>query len=85
MNRKCATVLDDIPMRIIQTFSYELSTPLAHVINCCLLEGTHPTIYKTEVVTPAPKVFPPQKIKDLRKIAGLKNFSKIMEKTIANS
>ena len=83
MNKKCATVLDDIPMKLVQIFSYELSNPLAHIINKCLLEGIHPSIYKTEVVTPAPKVYPPQKIKDLRKIAGLKNFSKIIEKTVA--
>ena len=83
MNKKSSTVLDDIPMKLIQTFSYELSSPLAHVINCCLLEGVHPAVYKTEVVTPAPKVHPPLLMKDLRKISGLKKFSKIMEKTVA--
>ena len=37
-----------------------------------------------EMVTPAPKVFPPTKIEDLRKISGLKNFSKIAEKIFGN-
>jgi hypothetical protein len=83
MNKKSATVLDDIPMRLIQTFSHDLSFPLSHIINCCLLEGVHPTIFKMEVVTPTPKVYPPQKMKDLRKISGLKNVSKIIEKTVA--
>ena len=36
-----------------------------------------------EFVTPVPKVFPPEKIKDLRKISGLMNFSKITDKVIA--
>ena len=35
-----------------------------------------------ESVTPAPKVFPPEKLKDLRKISGLLNFSKISDKII---
>ena len=83
MNRKSATVLDDIPMKLIYLFSYELSDPISHVTNACLLEGAHPTIFKTEVVTPAPKVFPPKKMKDLRKISGLKNLSKIIEKIVA--
>ena len=32
-------------------------------------EGRHPFIYKTEVVTPSPKVYPPLLIKHLRKIS----------------
>ena len=34
-------------------------------------------------MTPAPKVFPPEKIKDLRKISGLLNCAKIFDKLIA--
>ena len=34
------------------------------------------------MVTPAPKVYPPQNVTQLRKISGLKNFSKITEKII---
>ena len=37
---------------------------------------------QTEIVTPVPKVFPPSNINDLRKIAGLKNLSKITEQII---
>ena len=35
------------------------------------------------MVTPVPKVFPPETVDDLRKIAGLKNFSKVTEKIIS--
>ena len=83
MNRKSATLSDDIPMKLINLLGYELSFPLSHLINTCLLEGSHPEIFKTEIVTPAPKVHPPSKMKDLRKISGLKNLSKVMEKVIA--
>jgi hypothetical protein len=42
----------------------------------CLVESI------AESVTPAPKMFPPEKLKDLRKISGLLNFSKITDKII---
>ena len=63
MNRKSSTVLDDIPMKLIHIFQYELSFPLAHIINVCLREGIHPAIWKTEIVTPAPKIYPTGKMK----------------------
>ena len=36
-----------------------------------------------ELVTPVPKVYPPSNTSELRKISGLKNFSKISEKIIS--
>ena len=45
--------------------------------------GQHPKIWKVEFVTPVPKVLPPEKLKDLRKISGLLNFSKITDKILA--
>ena len=44
--------------------------------------GVYPNLYKLENVTPVPKIFPPENLKDLRKISGLFNFSKIMDKVI---
>ena len=43
---------------------------------------TYPDLWKVESVTPAPKVYPVQKLKDLRKISGLLNCSKITDKII---
>ena len=83
MNKKAATVPGDIPIKLFDEFSVELATPLAHIINVCLTDGIYPDIYKIESVTPAPKVFPPGKIKDLRKISGLFNCAKIFDKIIA--
>jgi hypothetical protein len=45
-------------------------------------EGAFPNIWKLEMVTPAPKVYPPSNVDDRRKISGLKNFSKITEKVL---
>ena len=45
--------------------------------------GLYPNLWKVEYVTPVPKIYPPEKLKDLRKISGLLNFSKIADKFIA--
>ena len=83
MNKKAAAVPGDLPIRIIAEFGDQLSRPLAHIINSCFTLGKYPTIWKIEHVTPVPKVLPPEKLKDLRKISGLLNFSKITDKILA--
>ena len=70
-------------MKIISEFGDELSRPLAHLINSCFTLGKYPNIWKMEYVTPVPKVLPPEKLKDLRKISGLLNFSKVTDKILA--
>jgi hypothetical protein len=82
MNKNAATVQNDIPIKLIAEFAVELAFPLAHIISFCLENGVYPNIWKLESVSPAPKVFPPEKFKDLRKISGLLNCSKITDKII---
>ena len=52
------------------------------MINDCIAEGVWPDFLKIESVTPVPKVNNPQSANNLRKIAGLPNLSKVMEKII---
>ena len=80
MNKKAAGVPGDIPMKLISEFSYEFSRPLSHLINSCFSQGIYPELWKMEYVQ---KVYPPEKLKDLRKISGLMNFSKVTDKIIA--
>ena len=61
----------------------ELSFPLCDIYTRAVLFGEYPDIYKIEIVTPVPKVYPPQTVKDLRKIAGTPNFSRIFEQFLA--
>ena len=82
MNKKAAAAPGDIPMRLIKEFSVELATPLAHLYNECLIQGQYPDIYKSESVTPVPKYYPPEQLKDLRKISGLLNCAKLFDKLI---
>ena len=78
-----STVLNDIPAKIIKEFACELAKPLTDVINTMVSLGQYPNIWKIEIVSPVPKVYPTLILNDLRKIAGLKNFSKIAEKIIS--
>ena len=82
IKKKTSTVVGDIPMKVIKFCAEELSFPLSDVYSRALGHGEYPNIYKLEIVTPAPKIYPPQTAKDLRKISGTPNFSKIFEKII---
>ena len=83
MNKKAATQEGDLLMRVIVEFAEELAIPLANVINESLIQGVYPKIWKIETVTPVPKVYPAEKLTQLRKISGLVNFSKVTDKILA--
>ena len=83
MSTKKACVKGDIPMKVIKEFSVELAEPLAHILTFGLANGQYPDIWKFETITPAFKIYPPEKISQLRKISGLKNFAKICDSFLA--
>ena len=83
MSSKKATVKDDIPMKVIKEFSVELAEPLAHILDFGISHGKYPDIWKFETITPCPKVYPPENMRQLRKISGLKNFAKICDSFLA--
>ena len=70
-------------IKILKEFPEELSLPLSHMVSSCLSVGLYPNLWKVENVTPVPKIYPPEQLKDLRKNSGLLNFSKIADKVIA--
>ena len=80
---KKSTVLGDIPARILKECAEHLSIPVRDIINKSILTGNWAKIYKKEVITPIPKVFPPETVDQLRPIASLLNMNKIQEKVIA--
>ena len=83
MNKKAATLEGDIPMKVIAEFAEELAFPLSNIVNESLIQGVYPKMWKIETVTPVPKVYPAEKLTQLRKISGLVNFSKVTDKIIA--
>ena len=73
----------DIPPVLVKQFAAELCKPLCHIINSKIMLGKWSKLYKSESVTPVPKVFPPLSVEDLRNISGLLTFNKIAETMIA--
>ena len=59
-----------------------MSGPTTILLNKCIKEGVWPNIFKREIVTPVPKIYPPKQIEDLTNILGLLTFDKIMENCI---
>ena len=84
MKKKASSVLGDIPWKVISEFSVELSDPLSNIYNSSTLDGVWPNLWKFEFVTPVPKIYPPIKPDDLRKISGTKNLSKIYEALLSD-
>ena len=78
-----ATVRGDLPARLIKEYAAYLAEPLTDVINTSLRRGEYPKIYKYEISTHVAKVFPPEKVMQMRNISGLLNFDKVMERLIS--
>ena len=71
---------DNIPNRLLKEFALELAPIIRDIYNQSLREGCIPTLLKSSIVTPIPKVTPPSTIeKDLRPISLTRTVSKVME------
>ena len=57
--------------------------PLTDAYNTSLRRGEYPRIYKFEISTPVPKIYPTESTSQLRNISGLLNFDNILEKLIS--
>ena len=78
-----STVSGDFPAKLIKIFAAYLADPFTNLINASIAQGRYPQIYKYEISTPVPKIYPTESTDQLRNISGLLNFDKIMEKLIA--
>ena len=76
-------VQGDVPAKLLKHFAKQLAKPVSDVVNASIKQGCWPDIFKLEIVTPVPKVFPPKSIDELRNISGLLNLDKVAEKIIA--
>ena len=74
LNVNKATVPGDFPAKLSKHFAAYLAEPLADILNTSVRRGEYPEIYKFEVSTPVPKVYPTVKTTQLRNISGLFNF-----------
>ena len=83
MDAKKSSIKGDVPAQLFKHFGAELAKPVADVINSSIRQGIWPNIYKLEIVTPVPKVYPQKTIDDLRNISSLLNLDKVAEKLIS--
>ncbi|PFX27783.1 putative RNA-directed DNA polymerase from transposon BS [Stylophora pistillata] len=66
--------------KLLQYFAHELSPVIRSIYNQFLKEGCIPSLLKSSIVTPVPKVNPPREIKsDLRPISLTRTLAKVME------
>ena len=73
---------DGIPPKLIKEFAYELSSPLTDVLNCSFREGVVPHQWKSTIVVPIPKQYPPS-VDKMRPLSLTDIFAKIAEGFIA--
>ena len=69
---------DGIPPKIIREFAYELSGPMTEILNSSFAEGIVPHQWKSAIVIPVPKQYPPS-IDKLRPISLTDIFAKVAE------
>ena len=71
---------DNIPNELLKDFARELAPVIRNIYNQSLREGYIPSLLKSSIVTPIPKVNPPREIKsDLRPISLTCTLAKVME------
>ena len=76
-----STVSNDLPVRVIREFAYEMCFPLYHIINFAFGQGVFPQTWNFTEIIPIPKVYPPV-VSELRPIALTSYFAKIAESFI---
>ena len=71
---------DNIPNKILKDFAPELAPIIQDIYNQSLKEGYTPSLLKSPIVTPIPKVTPPRTIEsDLRRISLTCTLPKVMD------
>ncbi|KAI8484066.1 hypothetical protein Bbelb_381840 [Branchiostoma belcheri] len=69
---------DQLSTRILKEFSYEMSKPIANILNTSLTEGFVPQEWKDAVVVPLPKTQPPS-VEKLRPVSLTSQLAKVAE------
>ena len=74
----------DLPKKIVQEFSCELSTPVTIIYTSILKTLEYPRQWVVEHQTPLPKVYPPSSEDELRNLAKTAFFSKVFESFLSD-
>ena len=74
---------NDLPVKLIKEFAIELTEPLTHIFNKCILDGIFPESWKTAAITPIPKEKTVNSLDQLRPISLTPIFARVFESFIA--
>jgi hypothetical protein len=74
--------LDNIPVWLFRSCSFEIGEIVAHILNNSIRSGTVPSNWRTANVTPIPKCSNPKVISDFRPISVTSIFSRLAERLI---
>ena len=72
----------DLPRKILEEFSVELSLPYSIIVNKSISSGIFPEEYKKAEITPIPKANPPKSLSDFRPISKTPIGGKMIETVI---
>ena len=78
-SKKTAGVPGDIPLRILCEFLPFFAAPMTEIICTAVQQGTYPSLWKMEYITPIAKVPSPETYDDLRPLSLTMFFSKKLE------
>ena len=80
--KKTSSVPNDFPTTFLKEFLSFLAGPSQMIFSQSITDGIYPTRWKTEYVTPHPKVLPPVSYGDLKNLSLTEFFSKAFERFI---
>ena len=83
MNPRKASVSGDVPPKVLKVIAAYIAEPFTHIINSAIKRGEYPNIFKHEIITPVPKIYPCSNIDQLKNISGLLQLDKVMENLIS--
>ena len=79
-SKKSSSVPLDFPTKIVTEFLPFLAKPVINIFSRVIISGVYQTRWKTEFVTPLPKVLPPVNFGDLRNISLTEFLNKSFER-----
>ena len=79
-----STVPGDLPKKIVQEFSCELSAPVTVIYNSILKSLQYPIQWVVEHQIPLPKCYPPSSEDELRNLAKTAFYSKLFESFLSD-
>ena len=81
-SKKTASVPYDLPIAFVKEFTPEITRPVYDIFRKSIMSGTYPSRWKTEFVSPHPKILPPKSYQDLRNLSMTEFLSKTFERFI---